>query len=247
MTMQMKQLNGAPTKAMVLAAGLGTRMRPITATIPKPLVEVAGKSLIDHGLDRLAAAGIETAVVNVHYLADLLERHVTQRQNPGIVISDERDALLDTGGGIRKALPVFNGEPFLLLNSDSFWIEGVRPNLSILAESWNSDTMDILLMVAATVSSVGYSGRGDFTLSTDGRLTRRPERTVAPFVYAGAAVLHPRIFEKVGDGSFSLNRMFDEAIERERLFGVRMEGMWFHVGTPAAIEVTDLAVLESAA
>ena len=232
---------------MVLAAGLGKRMRPITATIPKPLVKVAGKPLIDHGLDRLAAAGIETAVVNVHYLADLLEEHVSRRRNPGIVISDERTQLLDTGGGIKKALPHFRGEPFVLLNSDSFWIEGVRPNLDILANSWDSNDMDILLMLAATVRSVGYSGRGDFTMSTDGRLVRRAERTVAPFVYAGAAVLHPRIFDKADSGSFSLNQMFDEAIERERLFGVRMEGMWFHVGTPAAIEVTDLAVMESAA
>lgn len=245
--MQANLCQGAPKKAMVLAAGLGTRMRPITATIPKPLVEVAGKSLIDHGLDRLAAAGIETAVVNVHYLADLLEQHVSRRSAPGIVISDEREALLDTGGGIRKALPHFQDEPFILLNSDSFWIEGVRPNLDILSTSWNSETMDILLMVAATVRSVGYSGRGDFTLSADGRLTRREEREVAPFVYAGAAVLHPRIFEEVGDGTFSLNRMFDEASDRERLYGVRMEGMWFHVGTPSAIEVTDMAVMESAA
>ena len=247
MTEHLKNLHDVPKKAMVLAAGLGTRMRPITSTIPKPMVKVAGKPLIDHGLDRLAAAGIETAVVNVHYLADLLEDHVTRRQSPDIVISDERDALLDTGGGIRKALPNFQGEPFVLLNSDSFWIEGVRPNLNILSKSWDSERMDILLMVAATVRSVGYSGLGDFTLSDDGRLTRRAERTVAPFVYAGAAVLHPRIFEKVGDGAFSLNRLFDEARERERLFGVRMEGMWFHVGTPAAIEITDLAVMESAA
>jgi len=232
---------------MVLAAGFGKRMRPITETIPKPLVKVAGKPLIDHGLDRLAAAGIESAVVNVHYLADLLEAHLAQRSDPKIIMSDERDCLLDTGGGIAKALPHFGGEPFVLLNSDSFWLEGVRPNLDILAKTWDSDSMDILLMVAATVCSVGYSGRGDFTLSADGRLTRRPERAVAPFVYAGAAVLHPRIFEKAGDGAFSLNRMFDEASERERLFGVRMEGLWFHVGTPAAIETANLAILESAA
>jgi N-acetyl-alpha-D-muramate 1-phosphate uridylyltransferase len=243
----MKTDRDRPKRAMVLAAGLGKRMRPITATTPKPLVEVAGKSLIDHGLDRLAAAGIDLAVVNVHYLADLVEHHVLRRAAPRIAISDERDQLLDTGGGILKALHHFDNAPFILLNSDSFWIEGVRPNLDILIESWNADAMDVLLMVAPTVRSVGYTGRGDFTLSPDGRLTRRAERAVAPFVYAGAAVLHPRLFETAVDGAFSLNRLFDEAIERERLYGARMEGTWFHVGTPDAIQLAEMAVLESAA
>ncbi len=243
----MTQKAQRPTKAMVLAAGLGRRMRPITATTPKPLVSVAGKALIDHGLDRLAAAGIETAVVNVHYLADLVEYHVCKRDQPQIVISDEREALLDTGGGILKALPHFEDAPFILLNSDSFWIEGVRPNLDILSRSWDEEKMDILLMLASTVHSVGYSGRGDFMLSADGRLTRRAERAVAPFVYAGAAVLHPRIFGAVESAAFSLNRLFDEAIEKDRLFGVRMEGVWFHVGTPAAVKSADIAVLDSAA
>lgn len=236
-----------PRRAMVLSAGLGKRMRPVTATTPKPLVEVAGRALIDHGLDRLAAAGVEMAVVNVHYLADLVEYHVLRRSAPRIVISDEREKLLDTGGGVLKALHHFNDEPFILLNSDSFWIEGVRPNLDILLDTWNPDRMDVLLMVAATVRSIGYPGRGDFTLSPDGRLARRAEREVAPFVYAGAAVLHPRLFGQARQGAFSLNRLFDEAIERDRLFGARMEGMWFHVGTPHAIRLAETAVLESAA
>ena len=236
-----------PKRAMVLAAGLGKRMRPITATTPKPLVEVAGRSLIDHGLDRLAAAGVETAIVNVHYLADLVEHHVLKRAAPNIVVSDEREELLDTGGGILKALPHFQDDAFILLNSDSFWIEGVRPNLDMLVKAWNPETMDVLLMVAPTVHSIGYSGRGDFMLTPDGHLKRRAERGVAPFVYAGAAVLHPRLFSDAGAGAFSLNRLFDTAIERDRLFGSRMEGVWFHVGTPEAIKLAEEAYLESAA
>ncbi|MEM8813182.1 MAG: nucleotidyltransferase family protein [Pseudomonadota bacterium] len=236
-----------PKRAMVLAAGLGKRMRPITTTTPKPLVEVAGRALIDHGLDRLAAAGIETAVVNVHYLADLIETHLKRRPAPKIIISDERSKLLDTGGGIAKALPHFEDEPFVLMNSDSFWVEGVRPNLQGLVNAWDETRMDILLMLAPTVASVGYPGRGDFLLSPDGRLNRRPERGVAPFVYAGVAILHPRIFADSNTGAFSLNQLLDQAIEAERLFGIRMEGLWFHVGTPDAIAEAEAALLETAA
>jgi MurNAc alpha-1-phosphate uridylyltransferase len=231
----------------VLAAGLGKRMRPLSAATPKPLVKVAGRALIDHCLDGLARAGIETAVVNVHHLADAVEAHLARRETPRIVISDERDVLLDTGGGIRKALPLIGHRPFLLRNSDSFWLEGVRPNMQWLTGAWDPVEMDALLLLASTVSSVGYSGPGDFFLDKEGRLDRRLERTVAPFVYAGATILHPRLFVDSPDGAFSLNRLFDRAIADRRLFGVRMDGVWINVETPEAIRVAELAIAATAA
>jgi MurNAc alpha-1-phosphate uridylyltransferase len=236
-----------PQRAMILAAGIGKRMRPITATVPKPLVEVGGRALIDYSLDRLERAGVEKAVVNVHYLPDLVRVHVNRRARPTVVVSDERQKLLDTGGGIAKALPELGDEPFYVMNSDSFWIEGPRPNLDWLAGGWNGDRMDALLLLASTVRSVGYSGRGDFTMDPAGRLSRRLEREVAPFAYAGAAIIHPRLFAGCPDGPFSLNRLFDEAIEVERLFGVRMDGVWLHVGTPETIGEAELSIADSAA
>ncbi len=236
-----------PQRAMILAAGIGKRMRPITATVPKPLVEVNGRALIDYGLDRLERAGVETVVVNIHYLPDLLKAHVSRRPHPAVVISDERDGLLDTGGGVAKALPHFRGEPFYVINSDSFWMEGPRPNLDWLAGAWNGDRMDALLLLASTVRSVGYHGRGDFRMDPAGRLSRRPEREVAPFAYAGAGIFHPRLFENCPEGAFSLNRLFDKAIEAERLFGVRMDGTWLHVGTPETIGEAELSIADSAA
>jgi MurNAc alpha-1-phosphate uridylyltransferase len=232
---------------MILAAGIGKRMRPITATVPKPLVEVGGRALIDHALDRLERAGVETAVVNVHYLADLVRVHVGKRKKPKVVISDEREKLLDTGGGVAKALPHLGDDPFYVINSDSFWIEGPRPNLDWLAGGWHGDRMDALLLLASTVRSVGYHGRGDFRMGPDGRLARRPEREVAPFAYAGAAILHPRFFADCPAGAFSLNRLFDKAIEADRLFGVRMDGLWLHVGTPETIGEAELSIADSAA
>lgn len=234
-----------PRSAMVLAAGLGKRMRPITATTPKPLVEVAGRALVDHGLDRLAAAGVERAVVNVHYLADLVEVHVKKRAAPAILVSDERAKLLDTGGGIAKALPELGDEPFYLWNSDSFWIEGYRRNLDILAETWDAEAMDALLLLSPTVGAIGYAGKGDFLMDTVGRLARRPEGHVAPFAYAGAAIIHPRLFADVPAGPFSLNLLFDRAIEAGRLHGARMGGVWLHVGTPAAIREAEEAIRDS--
>jgi MurNAc alpha-1-phosphate uridylyltransferase len=236
-----------PKRAMILAAGIGKRMRPLTATVPKPLIEVAGRALIDHGLDRLERAGVETAVVNVHYLADLVRAHVGRRKRPKVVVSDERDRLLDTGGGIAKALPHLGSEPFYLLNSDSFWIEGARPNLDWLASGWRDAEMDGLLMLASTVRSVGYSGRGDFRMDPRGRVARRSEREVVPFAYAGGAILHPRLFAGSPEGAFSLNLLFNKAIEEGRLFGVRMDGLWLHVGTPEAIGEAELFVADSAA
>ena len=237
-----------PKRAMVLAAGLGKRMRPLTVTVPKPLIEVGGRALIDHTLDRLETAGVERTVVNVHYLPQLMRAHLAKRRRPPeVVISDETAKLLDTGGGVRNALPLLGDDPFYLLNSDSFWIEGARPNLRWLAGAWDDAKMDVLLLLAPTVRAVGYRGRGDFRMDTNGRLIRRPEREVVPFAYAGAAILHPRLFDGAPDGAFSLNLLFDKAAEAERLFGVRMDGLWLHVGTPEAIGEAEMSIADSAA
>ena len=238
---------GSPTTAMVLAAGFGKRMLPISQTIPKPLVPVAGRSLIDHCLDGLANAGVERAVVNVHHLADKLEAHLAGRKDPKILISDERDAILETGGGIKRALPLLGPEPFFLRNSDSFWLEGVRPNLDWLAAGWDPARMGVLLLLASTVASVGYRGRGDFELDKSGRLSRRAERTVAPFAYAGAAILKPELFADTPEGAFSLNLLFDRAIAAKTLFGVRLDGLWINVETPAAIPMAEEAISARAA
>jgi len=235
-----------PRTAMVLAAGLGTRMRPLSDSVPKPLVKVAGKALIDYALDRLAEAGVERVVVNVHYRAEAVERHLAGRKAPKIVISDEREALLDTGGGIAKALPLIGDAPFLLLNSDTLWIEGVKSNLARLAAAFDPARMDALLLLAPTAASVGYSGRGDFRMAANGQLIRRAERDVVPFVYAGAAILTPALFSGTPAGEFSLNRLFDRAAETERLYGLRLEGLWLHVGTPDAVKAAEEAILESA-
>lgn len=236
-----------PRRAMMLAAGIGKRMRPLTTTVPKPLIEVAGRALIDHGLDVLERAGVETAVVNVHYLPHLVEAHIARRKRPKVEISDEREKLLDTGGGIAKALPLLGDGPFYLLNTDSFWIEGARANLDWLAAGWDDRVMDAVLLLAPTVRAIGYHGRGDFRMDPAGRLRRRPEREVAAFAYAGAAILHPRLFDDCPKEPFSLNRLFDRAIEADRLFGVRMDGLWLHVGTPDAIAEAELMIADSAA
>lgn len=236
-----------PKKAMVLAAGLGTRMRPITNTMPKPLVKVHGKTLLDHGLDALVRAGVEDVVINVHHHADQIENHVASRSNLNITISDEREELLDSGGGIAHALPHLGKEPFYLLNADSFWIEGYRPNLVRMAEEWNSEQMDIMLLLSSMSNAVGFSSRGDFSMDAAGHLQRRGEKKIAPFAYAGAAILKPEIFANAPKGAFSLNKQFDEALEQERLFGLRLEGLWLHVGTPDAIHEAEKAIARSAA
>jgi MurNAc alpha-1-phosphate uridylyltransferase len=232
---------------MVLAAGLGERMRPLTDRMPKPLVPVAGKPLIDHVLDRLAAAGVGRAVVNVHYLADMVERHLKDRTRPQIVISDERDKLLNTGGGVVKALAALGREPFFHVNSDTIWIDGVKPNLERLAEAFDPATMDARLLLAPVSTSIGYPGRGDFTMAPDGRLTRRGERDTVPFVYAGAAILRPELFKNAPAGAFSLTTLFQRAEAVDRLHGLRLEGVWMHVGTPEAIKDAEAAITASTA
>lgn len=236
-----------PAKAMVLAAGLGLRMRPLTDTRPKPLVEVAGQTLLDHVLDRLADAGVDEAVVNVHYLPDQIIDHVAARQRPRVIISDEREAVLGTGGGVLKALPLLGSAPFFHLNADTMWIDGVQPNLARLADAFDPATMDILLMMAPTASSIGYSGAGDYAMLPDGALRRRKENQVVPFVYAGAAILSPALFADAPKDAFSLTALFDLAGERNRLFGLRMDGVWMHVGTPDAVRAAEDAFLASVA
>jgi MurNAc alpha-1-phosphate uridylyltransferase len=235
-----------PRAAMVLAAGFGERMRPLTDRAPKPMVEVAGKPLLDHVLDRLAEAGVEKAVVNVHYLAEQIEQHVAKRTKPRVVISDERREILGTGGGVVKALPELGNAPFFHVNSDSIWIDGVHGNLQRLAATYDPETMDALLLLAPSANSIGYSGRGDFAMAPDGRLRRRTEREVLPFVYAGAAILSPSLFAGAEQKLFSLTTLFDRAAESGRLFGTRLEGIWMHVGTPDAIPLAEAAILESA-
>lgn len=239
--------NTVPKKAMVLAAGLGTRMRPITDTMPKPLIRVHGKTLLDHALDALQRSGVVEAVVNVHYHADQIIDHVASRTDIRVTVSDEQEELLDSAGGIIKALPHFGTEPFFVLNADSFWVEGFKPNLVRMAEQWNAEEMDILLLLAGTCSAIGFGSKGDFTMDADGRLERRPELEVVPFAYAGAAILKPEIFDNAPTGASSLNRQFDQAIEKQRLFGMHMDGLWLHVGTPEAIIQAEEAIAKSAA
>ena len=231
--------------AMLLAAGLGKRMRPLTDVRPKPLIEIAGKPLIDHVLDRLAASGVEKAVVNVHYLAEQMEAHLSGRQHPKILISDERAGLLDSGGGVRKALPLLGKAPFIVCNCDSFWIEGPQNNLGALEAAWDPERMDILMLVAATATSVGFDGRGDYHLDSRGQLLRRRENETAPFAYAGVLLIKPDLFEGTRE-IFSLNRLFDAAETKGRLFGRRLDGVWLHVGTPEAVGDAEAKIAQSA-
>jgi N-acetyl-alpha-D-muramate 1-phosphate uridylyltransferase len=247
MVRETPQMSVTPTKAMVLAAGLGLRMRPLTDHMPKPLVRVAGQPLLDHVLDKLAGAGVTEAVVNVHYLPDQIIRHTATRTRPRIIISDERDVVLGTGGAVVKALPLLGKDPFFHVNADTMWIDGVRPNLTRLAEAFDPRRMDILLLMAPTTSSIGYSGRGDYAMLADGALRKRREHQVVPFVYAGAAIMSPSLFTGAPAGEFSLTKMFDRANEQERLFGLRLDGVWMHVGTPDAVQAAEEAFLESVA
>jgi len=221
---------------MVLAAGLGTRMRPLTDKVPKPLVQLDGKPLVDHVLDQLVLAGVDKAVVNVHYMAEQIENHLADRTSPQITISDERDVLLDTGGGVARALPLLGSEPFYIHNSDSVWIEGTTPCLEKMAETWNPDVMDTLFLLAPVEQTLGYGGKGDFLMHDDGTVERRGERDSVAFVFAGVSIAHLRLFAECPDGKFSLNLLWDRAIAAGRAFGVRHEGTWMHVGTPQAVD-----------
>ncbi len=225
----------APTRAMIMAAGLGTRMRPLSGERPKPLVEVGGKALIDHAIDRLVAAGVTMIVVNIHYMAEMLKEHLAKRKDVEIRFSDESEGLLGTGGGVVKALAQFGGEPFYIHNSDTIWVEGYGAALERMNARWNPDEMDALLLMAPMVTAMGYEGGGDFMMDATGRLSRVPQGRVSPFAFPGVQIVHPWLFDNPPSGKFSTNVMWDRAIEKERLFGVRLDGVWIHVGTPQAV------------
>lgn len=230
-----------PKTAMVLAAGLGKRLRPITDTVPKPLVRIGGRTLLDWGLDSLAEVGVTHAVVNVHYLPDQIIDHVATRTRPEILVSDERDGLLDSAGGIVKALPALGAEPFFILNADTFWLDAAAPNLGALARLWDPARMDILLMMVDPTDAVGHSAATDYRLEADGRLVRA-KGDPDGLVYAGAAIVHPALFAAAPEGAHSLNAYFDRAQAAGRLFGMRMDGVWITVGTPDAIPLAEAAV-----
>lgn len=225
---------------MILAAGLGTRMAPLTLETPKPLIKLGGKPLIDHAIDRLVAGGIDFIVVNVHYKADQLIEHVNKKRTelPKVkfVISDETEELLDTGAGVRKALPLFEGEAFLTYNSDSLWIEGMGSSLARMHARWNPETMDALMLLAPCATAIGYDGRGDFDMDAWGRLKRRPEMNIAPFVWTGVQIVQSSLFQDAPQGRFSINRQWDRSMTAGRLWGMRLDGVWIHVGTPQALE-----------
>lgn len=223
------------THGMVMAAGMGQRMRPLTNDRPKPLIQVGGRTLLDHGLDRLAEAGVHTVVVNVHYLGGQIIAHLADRTSPRILISDESAGLLDTGGGIKKALDLLGPAPFFTLNTDALWTEGGAPTLGALADAYDEATMDAVLLLAPTVGSVGFTGAGDFHIDAENRLTRRRRDGEAPLVFAGVTLTHPRLFAKAPDGAFSTNLLWDRAIASGRLYGHRHGGRWMHVGTPDAV------------
>lgn len=232
-------MSWTPDIAMVLGAGLGTRMRPLTNSLPKPLVRLGDRALVDHVLDRVAEAGVPRAVVNVHYKADALESYVSARIVPEIVISNERDGLLDTGGGTKRALSHLGNAPFLVLNSDSVWIEAGEGNLARLFAAWDETHMDCLLMLALASSAVGYSGKGDFSHEADGRIRRRRNDESVPFVYTGVQIVHPRLFADSPDGAFSFNTLWSRAMLQGRAYGMRMNGLWLHVGSVAELELAE--------
>jgi N-acetyl-alpha-D-muramate 1-phosphate uridylyltransferase len=227
-----------PKVAMVLAAGLGKRMRPLTDTLPKPLVPVAGRSLIDRVLDRFEDAGIERVVVNLHHFRPTLEEHLRQRTTPRLQLKPESE-LLETGGGVKNALDVLGAEPFFVANADVLWLDGKQPALARLAAAWDDDAMDALLLLQRTTTAFGYEGTGDYFCDPLGRLRRKRGNEIPPYIFAGIQILHPRLFAGAPDGAFSLNKLYDKAQEEGRLWGVIHDGRWFHVGTPQGLADTE--------
>lgn len=232
----------ASDTAMILAAGLGKRMRPLTASQPKPMVRVAGKPLIDHALDRLAETGVGKAVVNVHYLADALEAHVRARAVPQVTISDERALLLETGGGMVKALPHLP-DPFFALNADNIWLDGPKSAFHDLSRRWEPEAMDALLLVVPHARAMNFDGPGDFHMDPLGRLSRRRAGRIAPFIYTGIQLVSHRLLREAPEGPFSTNILWNRAMEEGRLYGLSFTGLWFEVGTPQAIRPTEEALL----
>jgi MurNAc alpha-1-phosphate uridylyltransferase len=232
-----------PHTAMIMAAGLGKRMRPLTATRPKPLIEVSGKALLDHVLEKLSAAGVRKVVVNVHYLADALEAHLASRAHGlEVVISDERNLLLETGGGLVQAAPLIDCDPFLSLNSDNLWVDGPADTLKLLASHWDDAKMDALLLLVPLARALNHKGMGDFHMGRTGRLRRRQRSHVAPFVFTGIQIVSKRLLRDAPDGPFSTNILWNRAIEEGRCFGAVHQGLWFDVGTPQSIQLTETAL-----
>lgn len=229
-----------PQSAMVLAAGLGKRMRPLTATRPKPLIEVAGRTLLDRALDRIEKAGIAVAIVNAHYFADQIEAAVAARRGPlAIRISDERAQLLETGGGVTKAMPLIDADPFFVINADNMWIDGSADTLRLLAQRWDA-SMDALLLLVPLARAAGYEGRGDFHLDPNGLVSPRGESRIAPFVFSGIQLISKHLFDGESAEPFSMWRAWDKALASNRLYGAVHQGLWFHVGTPASISETEV-------
>jgi N-acetyl-alpha-D-muramate 1-phosphate uridylyltransferase len=231
--------------AMVLAAGLGTRLRPITDTMPKPLVPIAGKAMIDYGLDALAEAGVKRAVVNVHHFADQMTAHLANRTEPQIILSDETDGLMNSGGGLAKGLKLLGRGPVLVMNADLFWIgetPGRPSNLARLAEAFDPERMDMLMLCVALEDTTGHNGKKDFSMDAAGRLTRYKEESGTPVVYAGAIAMMPALLDDAPDDAFNLNIYFDRAIEKGRLHGIMLDGHWITVGTPDAIGAAEAVI-----
>ena len=235
-----------PHTAMIMAAGLGKRMRPLTATRPKPLVEVAGKALLDHVLDRLKAAGVKKVVVNVHYLADAVEAHLATRSHGlDVVISDERKLLLETGGGLVHAVDLIDSDPFLAVNSDNLWVDGPADTLKLLASHWDESKMDALLLLVPLARAQNHKGMGDFHMTRTGRLRRRERSRVAPFVFTGIQMMSKRLLKDAPGGPFSTNILWDRAIAEGRCFGAVHQGLWFDVGIPKSIKLTEAALQDA--
>jgi len=227
-----------PTTAMVLAAGYGKRMQPLTETTPKPMLLLNDKPLIGHVMDRLVHTGVKRAVVNLHYLGAQIRDYLKSEKRLEIIFSEEPE-LLETGGGVKNAMPELGTEPFYVVNSDAFWLDGYEDTLLRLAREWIDADMDALLLLQSTVESYGYEGTGDFVADPLGKLIRRPESEVSAWLYAGVQILHPRLLADTPDGAWSLNVLFDKAIEHERLYGVIHDGEWFHIGTPDGLKVAE--------
>ena len=224
-----------PTRGMIMAAGMGLRMRPLTNDRPKPLIEVDGRTLLDHAIDRLKHAGVKQILVNIHYKGEMVIDHVKRRRDVEITIQDEREKILDTGGALKKALPFFEGEPFFTHNSDSIWLESWGSNLERMTQQWDDASMDCLMLLAATHSTIGYEGGGDFTMDTLGKLARRQAPRITPFAWPGVQIIHPRLVSRGPDTEvFSTNKLWDIAISEGRLYGIRLDGKWMHIGTPEA-------------
>ncbi len=226
-------------RGFILAAGLGQRMRPLTDMRPKPLIEVGGKKLIDYAMDALRAAKVKHVVVNAHYFADQIDDWSQGVTDIAVKVSDERERLLDTGGGLRKALPLLGGDPFFVLNGDGFWIETETPALQRLKDAWNDAEMDCLLLLCRMENTRGFDGAGDFHVDETGRLSRRGAAKRADYAYIGGYLVHPRLFEGVVEERFSMNVLWDKAIARQRLFGLVHDGLWLHVGTPDAVQMAE--------